>query len=188
MILSELMLEAPATVSGVAATLCLTAAPMFRSRRMILIAQLCAGLCFATHYAFLGIAVASAVNVLGAVQTGTAIFSTRSAAMDRLGYALIVLMAATCLWFWQGPVSVLSMFAMVLIALGRMQTDELRLRALVLAGGVFWVAHDALAEAWIALAADIGAFVAGAAVLFSLLVRVTVEWRPRPSAPRKRAT
>jgi Bacterial inner membrane protein len=182
--------DLPAIVTGVAAALCLTASPMFRSRRMILLAQLAAGLCFASHYVCLGITVAAAVNLLGMVQTAAALFSARSAAMGRLGYALIVLMALVGLCFWQGPISALSVAATSLIALARMQSNEVRLRSLLLAGGAFWVMHDGLAGAWIAVTADIGAAVMGAAALFSILFRVTIEWRaslPAPTAPAARA-
>ena len=163
---AALMQDMPALVTGIGAAVCLVAAPMFDSRRMILMAQLGAGLLFAVHYACLEIAVAAGVNILGSVQTGAALFSTRSTAMNRLGYALICLMALVSVWFWQGPVSALSLAAMTLIALGRMQADQLRLRLLFLAGGVFWVMHDFSADAWIALVADIGAIVMGLAALF----------------------
>jgi hypothetical protein len=156
---------------------------MFRHRRLILLAQLSAGLFFAAHYLCLGIKVAAAVNLIGIVQTAAALFSGRSAAMGRLGYALIVLMALVGLCFWQGPISALSVAATSLIALGRMQSNEVRLRVLLLAGGGFWIMHDFLGEAWIALTADIGAATMGAAVLFSLLFRVTIERRASLPAP-----
>lgn len=177
MIAETLLQDLPATFTGLAAAACLTAAPAFRSRRMILIVQLAAGVCFAAHYLCLGITVAALANMLGLVQTGAALFAARSAAMNRLGYALIGLMVVMGLFFWQGPVSGLSMAAMVLIALARLQPDEVHLRGLLIAGGLFWVAHDFLAAAWIALAADIGALVIGGATLFFVLFRVTVEWR-----------
>lgn len=174
---SLLALDAPTLLSGAVAAVCLTAAPLFRSRQSILLTQIAAGIFFATHYVFLGLPVAAAANMLGTVQTGAALFSTRSVAMGRLGYALIGMMALVGLWFWQGPISGLSMGAMVLIALARMQTDARRLRGLLLAGGVLWILHDAAAGAWIALAADIGAALAGVAALLSLFVRVSFEWR-----------
>jgi hypothetical protein len=175
--------DAPAVLTGIAAALCLTAAPAFRSRRTILLVQLAAGLCFAAHYLCLGITVAAAANMLGMVQTGTALFAARSSAMNRLGYALIALMALTGLWFWQGPISGLSVAAMVLIALARMQSNEIHLRLLLLAGGGFWVMHDVMGGAWIAVAADIGARVMGGATLFLVLFRVTIEWRPTVQPP-----
>ncbi len=165
--------------TGIAAALCLTAAPIFKSRQMILYAQLGAGLCFAAHYAGLGIAVAAAVNVLGSVQTLAALRAAQSPAMNRLGYALIVLMALVCLAFWQGPISAFSLAAMTLIALARMQTQELRLRLLLLAGGAFWTIHDVVGEAWIALAADIGAVTMGVLALLAIFVSIRIEWRPR---------
>lgn len=170
--------DVPALLTGVAAALCLTASPIFRTRRTILLVQLAAGLFFAAHYFCLGIVVAGAVNILGAVQTGAALFSGSGARMNRLGHALIGLMAVVGLCFWQGPISLLSVAAVTLIALARMQHDELQLRILLLTGGCFWIAHDLAAEAWIALAADIGAALVGVVALASILVRVTIEWRP----------
>jgi hypothetical protein len=168
-------------LTGLAAAVCLSSAPLCRSRRAILLVQLAAGVFFAAHYVFLGITVAAAANMLGTVQTAAALFSARSASMARLGYALIALMALAGLAFWQGPISGLAMAAMVLIALARMQSNEVWLRGLLLAGGGFWILHDFLGAAWIALAADIGAFATGSVILFFVLFRVTIEWRP-PSA------
>ncbi|MEO3415227.1 YgjV family protein [Roseovarius sp. CAU 1744] len=175
---AALMQDAPMIVSGVAAATCLTLAPAFRARRSILLCQLAAALFFAAHYIFLGIAVASAVNILSAIQTGAAVFAVRSTAMRGLGYVLICLMGLVGLWFWQGPVSGLSVAATILIATARMQADQVRLRLLLLAGGCFWTAHDFAAEAWIALAADLGALAMGLVALATLLVRVTIVWRP----------
>ncbi|MEL6206838.1 MAG: YgjV family protein [Pseudomonadota bacterium] len=174
--------DAATIVTGVAAALCLTCGPAFRNRQAILSAQLCAGACFVAHYLCLGITVAAAANVLGLVQTAAAIFAARSTSMTRVGYALIGLMVLSGLYFWQGPISGLSVLAMTLIALGRMQTDVVRLRLLLLSGGVVWMAHDVIGAAWFALAADIGAFAVGLSALLSMYVRVRVEWRP-PAHP-----
>ena len=175
--------DAPIVLTGLAAALCLMVTPLFRSRRTILLAQLAAGICFAAHYACLGITAAAAANVLGIVQILAALFSVRSAAMNRLGYALICLMVLVGLWFWQGPISALSVTATALIALARMQSDELRLRLLLLAGSGFWTMHDLVGEAWIVLAADIGTVLFGVAVLFSRRVRVDDQRRPPSARP-----
>lgn len=174
----------PATVvTGIAAALCLTFGPAFRSRHAMLTAQFGAGVCFVAHYLCLGITVAAAANVLGLMQTLAAIFAGRSATINRVGYALIGLMVLSGLWFWQGPISGLSVLAMTLIALGRMQTNVMRLRLLLLSGSLVWMAHDVIGQAWFALAADIGAFTVGLIALFALVVRVRVEWRlPTPHA------
>ncbi|MGB3245986.1 MAG: YgjV family protein [Sulfitobacter sp.] len=178
-----LMQDTPTLLSGIAAAVLLTSAPAFRSRRMILLVQLAAALAFTMHYFCLGIAVAGAVNILCAVQTAAALLSAKSAAMHRLGYALIGLMALVGFWFWQGPISALSVAATILIAVGRMQANELNLRVLLLAGGCFWAMHDFAAQAWIAFGADVGALAIGAVALLALLIRVTIEWRPNSSAP-----
>lgn len=178
MITGLLPQDLPTLLTGLAAATCLTAAPACRSRHSILVVQLAAGLFFAAHYLCLGLSGGALANILGSVQTAAAIFATRSAAMNRLGYGLIGLMVILALAFWQGPVTMLSILAMALISLGRMQTDERHLRALVIAGGGFWVIHDVIGQAWIALAADIGALAVGIAALMALTVRVRIEWRP----------
>lgn len=164
-------------LTGLAAASCLTFAPACRCRRSILLVQLAAGLFFAAHYLCLGLSGGALANILGSVQTAAAIYSTRSAAMHGLGYALIGLMIVFALVFWQGPVTLLSICAMALIALGRMQTDERMLRILVIAGGGFWILYDFIGEAWIALFADIGALSVGIAALLALTVRIRIEWR-----------
>lgn len=177
--------DAPTLLSGITGAVCLTVAPMFRTRQTILLIQLAAGLSFAAHYAYLGIAVAATANILGAVQTGAALLSSRNAAMGRLGYGLIALGTLLGLWFWQGPISALSLIAMILVALARMQQNDLHLRILLLAGGAFWTLHDFAGEAWIAFAADVGAVLTGAVALLASFVWVRIEWRPpiNPSSP-----
>ncbi len=170
--------DAPTLMSGIAAAVCLTVAPVFRNRHTILLFQLAAGLTFAAHYAFLGITVAAVANILGSVQTGAALLSSRNAAMERLGYALIALGTLLGLCFWQGPVSALSLIAMILVALARMQQNELHLRVLLLAGGAFWTLHDFAGAAWIAFSADVGAVLTGAVALLATFVRIRIERRP----------
>lgn len=170
--------DLPTLLTGLAAATCLTMAPACRSRQSILIVQLAVGLFFAAHYLCLGISGGALANILGSIQTAAAIFASRNAVMHRLGYALIGLMIMLALVFWQGPITLLSILAMALISFGRMQAGELRLRALVLAGGGFWVMHDFLGEAWIALAADLGSLTVGAAAILAFTVRIRIEWRP----------
>ena len=169
--------DLPTLVTGFAAIACLTGAPLCKARHAVISVQFCASLCFVAHYLCLGFSVAAAMNVLGAVQTLVAIFAGRGTGVTRFGYALILLMVLSGLWFWQSPISGISMIAMVLIAIGRMQVDQIHMRLLILAGGIAWIAHDFLASAWLALIADIGAFATGLAALLALFVRIRIEWR-----------
>ena len=172
-------MEPAVFLTGIIAAVLLTGAPMLTSRRAILLAQLGASLSFATHYALLGIEAASAANVLGTVQTVVALFTARSAAMNRLGFGLICLMMLAGVVLWQGPISALSVAATALLALGRMQRNDVHLRLLLLAGGAVWIAHDLVAAAWIPLLADIGAILTGVVALGAMFV--SVSWRPRAS-------
>ena len=156
-----------ATATGLSAAACLTLAPLARTRSGVLWGQMAAGLSFAAHYALLGIT-AAAVNAMG---DGT------GQGFRRIGYVLTANMVLVGLLFWQGPISGLSVLAMALIAIGRMQVDQVALRLLIMAGGAVWLIHDALIGAWIALAADIGALAMGAVGLVLLTMRVQIEWR-----------
>ncbi|KRS19203.1 YgjV family protein [Roseovarius indicus] len=180
--IAQIFPDDPATLlTGLAAILCLSSSPAFGNRKAMLTAQLAASAFFLAHYLCLGITVAAAANALGFVQTLAAILAPCSARMNRLGYGLIGLMLLGGFWFWQGPISGLSMLAMTAIALGRMQTDQLRLRLLLLAGGAAWIAHDFIGEAWLALVADIGAFMIGLVALVAMHVCIRIEWRlPAP--------
>ena len=165
-------------LSGIAAAFFLTTAPLFRSRTNVLMVQLLAGAAFAVHYAALGIAVASLVNLIGCAQTVAAMFAARSVNSRALGFVFAALMVVIGLVYWQGPISLLSVIAMSLIAIGRMQQDQIALRALLLSGSGFWLVHDILGQAWIAVIADVGSITAGAAALFAIFFTVRIEWRP----------
>ena len=171
-----------AAAAGFFALVCLTVCPLFRTRSGILWAQLGAGVGFASHYALLGIAAPSLVNVLGSVQTGAALFSTRSEALNRVGYGLIPLMIGVGSYFWTGPTSALCVVAMGLIALGRMQENQWTLRLLILARGVFWSAHDYLEGAWIAHTADLLSLTMGVGMLASMALAENFRLRPRVEA------
>jgi len=171
-----------AAAAGFFALVCLTVCPLFRTRSGILWAQLGAGVGFASHYALLGIAAPSLVNVLGSVQTSAALFSTRSEALNRVGYGLIPLMIGVGSYFWTGPTSALCVVAMGLIALGRMQENQWTLRLLILARGVFWSAHDYLEGAWIALTADLLSLTMGVGMLASMALAENFRLRPRVEA------
>ena len=171
-------LESPAaSAAGFFALVCLAIWPLFRTRNGILLAQLGAGVGFASHYALLGIAAPSLVNMLGSVQTCAALFSTRSRAVNQIGYGLIPLMIGAGIYFWTGPTSALCVAAMGLIALGRMQRNQWALRLLILAGGAFWSAHDYLVGSWIALAADLMSLTMGLAMLTKMALAQSLRAR-----------
>jgi hypothetical protein len=107
-----------------------------------------------------------------------ALYATRSEALNRIGYGLIPLMIGAGVYFWTGPTSALCVAAMGLIALGRMQDNQWTIRILILAGSVFWAAHDNLLSSWIALAADLLSLIIGLA----MLANMALAQRLRPRA------
>lgn len=166
--LDALLATPAATAAGLIAFVCLSVWPLFRSRSSILLVQLGASVAFATHYGLLGFMAPAAVNVLGSGQTVAALFAPNSPALNRIGYILVGLMAAAGIYFWIGPVSALCIIAMGLIAVGRMQKNQIALRSLILAGGAFWLAHDYLVGSYIALGADVTSLTIGLASLHLL--------------------
>ena len=157
-----------AQAAALVAMTCLVGWPLLRTRPTILVAQLGIGLGFATHFALLGVWAACAVSTLGAVQTVTAFYAGQGRFAERAGYSLIVGMVLAGIWFWSGPVTTLSVSAMVLVALGRMQTGQLALRLLLLAGSAAWAAHDYAIGSFIALSADVMSFAMGTFMLVRL--------------------
>lgn len=165
--------SALALLAGMTAATFLALGPLLPTRAGILAAQLVAGLAFAGYYAALGVTVAAAVNVLGAAQTCAAMRATHSEASRSLGYAIALLMVLVGIVFWDGPTSALSVAAMGIITLGRLQARQGPLRVMLLTGGALWIAHDLSVGAWVAMAGDIAAFAAGAIGLFWYHMRAT---------------
>lgn len=163
-----------ASAAGLVAFGCLSLWPLVRSRPGILAMQLGAGLGFAAHYALLGLGTTAVVAGLGAAQSAAALLSVRFPVLAKAGWALIPAMVLAGLVHWSGWTTVFCVTAMSLIAWGRMQEDVLRLRLFILAGGCFWVVHDAAVGSWIALAADL---VSGA-----LGIHAIARIRPRIAA------
>lgn len=162
--------ETLALLTGGIAFLTLVSSPLMRSRNSILVLQLCATIFFALHYACIGVMAACAVNMICTIQTVAAILAPESRKLNAIGWALIPVILATAIVFWVGPVSILSSLATIALAVGRMQTDEYKLRILIIVGGAFWIAHDYLVESWIALSADILTLTMGVGMLVSMML------------------
>ncbi len=162
--------ETLALLTGGIAFLTLVSSPLMRSRSAILMLQLCATVFFALHYACIGVMAACVVNLICTIQTMAAILAPESRKLNAIGWALIPVIMATAIIFWVGPVSILSSLATIALAVGRMQTDEYKLRFLIIIGGGFWIAHDYIVESWIALSADILTFAIGVGMLVSMML------------------
>jgi hypothetical protein len=157
-----------AQIAGLFAMACLAGWPLLKNRPAILLAQLGIGLGFALHFALLGVWAASAVSLLGTVQTVAACFAAQSKMAARAGYALIPATILAGIWFWTGPAAALAVLATILAALGRMQLDQTGLRVLLLAGSAVWAIHDLAIGSQIAFAADVMSLVMGVAKLLNL--------------------
>ena len=148
-------------LTAILAVALLGLAPALTSRRAILLTQIGASVAFACHGLLLNVPHVALVQLLAITQIIAALLAPVDRRMERIGYALILLMMLGSVLTWQGSVSALSLPGIALIALARMQHREMRLRLLMLAGCCVWVAHGALDGAGVTLTANLLALATG---------------------------
>lgn len=130
--------------SALFGAVCLATWPLFRTRLAMLWVQLGIGIGFGLHYALLGATTAAMANVLGSVQIAVSILVGTSPRLRWTGYLFIPVMLFLPLVTWDGVTSLFAAIGTVVLAVGRMQSQEQKLRLLVLAGTLFWLVHDVL--------------------------------------------
>jgi hypothetical protein len=151
--------------AGLVAMVCLAVWPLFRARWAMLTAYIGNNLAFVVHYALLGQGTAVAMNGLMSVQTVVAILLVRMPRLRWAYYALMPVLALASLLTWQGLPSLLSAAATTLSTIGRMQTNEIALRVLLLASTPLWAAHDLIVGSLPGLIADALSMTTGATML-----------------------
>ena len=151
--------------AGLIAMVCFIAWPLFQARSMMLMAYIGNNLCFALHYALLGHWTAAAMNGLMSVQTVVAIMLVRRPRLRWTYYALMPVLALTSVITWQGVPSLLAAAATTLSTIGRMQTNDVILRVLLLAATPFWAVHDLIVGSFPGLTADVLSMTTGTTML-----------------------
>jgi hypothetical protein len=154
-----------AAVAGFIALVCFAVWPLFRGRWTMLMTYIGNNLGFALHYALLGHWTAAAMNGLMSVQTVVAILLDRQPGLRWAYYALMPVLALACVATWQGPPSYLAAAATTLSTIGRMQTNDVVLRVILLASTPFWGVHDLLVGSAPGLIADGLSIATGATML-----------------------
>jgi Bacterial inner membrane protein len=181
-----------AASAGLAAMTCLAIWPLFRTRSLMLIVYLGNNLGFVAHYALLDHWTAAAMNGLMAVQTAAAIGLVRWPRLRLAYYLLMPVVAGASLATWQGVPSLLAAAATALSSIGRMQSNETFLRALILASTPFWAAHDSVVGSLPGLVADLLSMATGAAMLlqrpavWARVERFITGFRPAPRTCSRR--
>jgi hypothetical protein len=153
--------EAPIAVSFGVAGLCAQLAwPLFRSRGAILTVQLGASCCYAASYALMGKETATAVCLIGAIQTTVTLLAGERPWLARMGYVF-----ASGVLTYSGLCTIFAITACCLTMIGRMQVDTLRMRSIQLGAAPFGAAHDVIVGAWPCFAGAIVSFgIAGTAL------------------------
>jgi len=160
--------NAAASLAACFAMACLVSWPLFKTRRKIILLQFGISTGFCLHYALLEIWAAAAVGALAALQALAALRAMSGVRAKRIGYALALLMIAAGFALWSGPATALSTTAQVLVAVGRMQSNAIALRLLLMSGSLFWALHDFAVGAHIALVADVASVAIGGFALVAI--------------------
>jgi hypothetical protein len=163
-----------AAAFGAAGLFCQLIWPVFRARRAIMTAQFGIGADYSLHYALLGAWSGAGVAGLGATQSALAFLAGDRPWLRYVGYVLLPVVGVIGYLTWSGIESAFALAAVTLIMVGRMQSDTLRLRILLLAAAPFGMAYDIAVSA---LPALIGGMVS-TIIAVSMLVREIRSRRP----------
>lgn len=170
---SNMLLEHPvAAAFGAAGLTCQLVWPLFRVRCRILAGQFGAASGYAAQYALLDQWSGASVCAIGATQTVIALVFGERQWLRHLGLGFIPLAGLLSYVMWNGAASALAAVAFCLVAIGRMQRDTLRMRAIILAAAPFGIGHDLTVGAVPALAGAILSCAIG-------LVALRREWLAR---------
>jgi len=167
--------ENPLAVAfGAAGLFCQLIWPLFQDRRAIMTAQFGIGADYSMHYALLGAWSGAGVAGLGATQSALAFFAGDRPWLRNVGYVFLPVVGLIGYLTWSGIESAFALAAVTLIMVGRMQSDTLRLRILLLTAAPFGMAYDIAVGAAPAL---IGGIVS-AIIAVTMLVREIRSRRP----------
>jgi Bacterial inner membrane protein len=151
--------------------------PLMRARRAIMTAQFGIGADYSMQYALLGAWSGAGVAGLGAMQSALAFFAGDRPWLRWAGLVFLPFVGAVGYVTWSGIASFFALTAVTLIMIGRMQSDTLRLRILLLAAAPFGIGYDIAVGAVPAL---IGGLVS-AVIAVAMLVR-EIKQRRQPAA------
>jgi hypothetical protein len=166
--IAEIILDNPvATAFGAMGVLCQLIWPLFRGHRAIMSAQFGIGADYSIHYALLDAWSGAGVAGLGATQSAMVFLLGDRPWFRWAGFVFLPIVVVICYATWSGVSTLFAFVAVTLTMVGRLQSDTLRLRILLLAAAPFGMGHDILVGAAPAL---IGAIVS-ATIAAAMLVR-----------------
>ncbi len=151
--------------AGLIGIVCLASWPLFRARRAMLTTYIGSNLAFVVHYALLGHWTAVAMNGVMALQTLAAMYLVERPRLRWVYYLLMPALAGGSLITSHGLPSLLAGVAATISAVGRVQINQIYLRAWLLTSAVTWLAHDVVVGSLPGLTAHILSMTTGAVML-----------------------
>jgi len=164
--LAEIVLENPvATAFGTMGLLCQLIWPLLRNHRAIIAVQFGIGADYSIHYALLDAWSGACVAGLGATQSASVYALGDRSWFRWAGLIFLPIVVVICYATWSGLSTLFAFAAVTLTMVGRLQSDTLRLRILLLAAAPFGMGYDILVGAAPALIGAIISATIAAAML-----------------------
>ena len=151
----------PATLLGFAGIALNFLWPLLQGRRSMLAVQVLSGSCFVGHYALLGAATGSVMNLLAVIQALVAIPLGQRPGFRHLYLLTLPFIAVGVVLSWMGWPSLWAALAMTGTSIGRYQTRVLYFRLILLASIPCWTAHNWLVGSVPGLLSDLLVSTAG---------------------------
>ena len=165
---TQTFLENPmAAAFGMMGLLCQMIWPIFRARKAIMTVQFGIGADYGMQYALLNAWSGAGVCCIGAVQSAVAFFAGERPWLRLVGVALLPFAGVITYFTWSGIASIFALAAVMLVMIGRLQHDAVRLRIFLLAAAPFGIGYDIVVGA---LPALLGGIIS-AAIAAVMLVR-----------------
>jgi hypothetical protein len=144
-----------ADLAGLIGLVLLTAWPLLRGRRAILLAQSAGAMAFVVHYLLIGALTGAAMVSMSVVQALAALSEERPLWRRLVYLATIPALVAMTAVTWAGLPSLCAALGLALTTAARWQRSVTALRVLFLASAGAWVAHDFLTGSLQGIVADI---------------------------------
>lgn len=157
--------ELLAPIVGFAGTAAGMGWALFRGRVAMLAVQLAASVLFALHFALLGAATGSLMNVLAAVQAAAAIPLGTRPGFRYVYLAVLPLIATGLAATWHGVPSAFAAAGLAFVSLGRYQTDVRLFRLCMAVALPCWFGHNLLVMSVPGMLSDVSATVINAVML-----------------------
>ncbi|MGH1362796.1 MAG: YgjV family protein [Calditrichia bacterium] len=140
--------------------------PLFRKRAVMLIVQTIGALFFVAHFFSLGAKTGALMALIAAAQAVLAIPLESKPEFRKIYLLTLPVIAIMVAISWSGWPSVFCAIAMIIISIGRYQTNVMQFRLYLIVAEFFWIAHNILVGSIPGLVSDAVTLTSGISMYF----------------------